>query len=64
MAKVSKESVNYGPGHARGDHCGVCAHFEAPHACEIVAGEIDASMWCERFKRKRRGAILYRRKGR
>lgn len=59
--KIEKSAVDYGPGHPRGDRCAVCRHFEPPHACEIVAGEIGAGMWCKRFERQTRRQRLYRR---
>jgi hypothetical protein len=51
MAKEAKQSANYGPGHP-GAHCGICRHFEPPHACEIVAGRIVKSAWCKHFLAK------------
>jgi hypothetical protein len=63
VTKVSKASVDYGPGHPNGDHCGVCRHFEveAPEHCEIVEGRILASMWCKRFAKKSRLNYRHRR---
>lgn len=49
-AKASKESVDYSKG-MNSSHCGVCDHFEPPHACAKVAGHIDVDMWCRLFKR-------------
>jgi hypothetical protein len=50
--KASKASVDYGPGHKDGDHCGICKHFEPPHTCEVVAGEVRALGWCKRFVKR------------
>jgi hypothetical protein len=52
--KLSKAEVDYGP--AKGDdRCGGCKHFEvlAPRHCEIVAGKIEPSYWCEKFEAKK-----------
>lgn len=48
--KVSKQEANYGPGKPSA-HCGICEHFEAPDACEIVHGKIAPHMWCEYFEK-------------
>ena len=54
--KLAKSTVDYGLGDPRGARCGVCRHFLArANGCEIVAGEIEASMWCNRFARKGAG---------
>jgi hypothetical protein len=51
--KVSKESVDYGPGHAT-RKCSQCIMFLArTHACTLVRGWIDEDAWCERFERKK-----------
>lgn len=49
--KVSKASVGYEHPAAKSNHCGICEHFEAPSACEIVQGTIRREDWCERFKK-------------
>ena len=58
--KVSKASVDYGPGHPKGDHCAVCRHFEKPHGCEVVEGPVSPMGWCKRFTQMRRSQKLYR----
>ena len=50
--KVSKRAAKYGDGLPQA-HCGICAHFEPPRACEIVRGVIAPDMWCEYFERKK-----------
>lgn len=50
-SKASKRSVDYSKG-MQTRHCGVCTHFEMPHACDQVSGHIDADMWCRLFKRR------------
>lgn len=49
--KVSKESVDYSHG-MPARHCGICVHFQSPHSCERVEGDIDPDYWCELFKKK------------
>lgn len=36
------------------DHCSECVHFEkrGPHTCEIVAGKIEGTDWCRKFREK------------
>ncbi|MGH6738485.1 MAG: hypothetical protein ACREDY_05535 [Bradyrhizobium sp.] len=52
--KKTKQEVEYGPGHARGDHCGICEHFQRrAKLCEVVQGEIHAMDWCRLFVKKR-----------
>jgi len=56
MQKFAKHEVHY-TDHAKGkDHCAGCVHFEkiAPQHCEVVAGKILASGWCDKFRAKSR----------
>lgn len=53
MDKIAKATARYSKGMDKA-HCGICKHFEPPDACEIVAGEIAPSMWCEYFEKKRK----------
>lgn len=46
--KLAKADVAYSPGKP-GSRCGVCVHFRAPDACEVVVGVIDPGYWCEKF---------------
>lgn len=50
--KLSKSSVNYGPG-APTRKCELCTMFRSPASCTLVAGMIDRSDVCDRFDRKR-----------
>ena len=50
--KVSKASVHYVDRGTKAAHCGICAHFQPPDACEGVMGIIDRRGWCRRFQRK------------
>lgn len=49
--KRDKSEVDYSKGlpHA---HCGLCRHFEPPHACELVKGTIEPQMWCKLFAKR------------
>lgn len=46
--KLSKSEVDYGPGE-KAAHCSICVHFQEPHSCELVEGEISPDGWCKRF---------------
>ena len=46
--KRTQASVNYSKG-TRAEHCGICRHFQPPHACELVAGHIVPAWWCRLF---------------
>lgn len=52
MEKLTKKDVNFeSPAKGR-DRCAYCVHFLARQdACEIVAGRVLSSDWCNRFKR-------------
>lgn len=52
--KLSKSSVNYGPGSAQ-RKCELCTMFRSPASCTLVAGMIDRSDVCDRFERKASG---------
>jgi len=49
--KRTHKSVSYGKG-MESAHCGICTHFKAPSACELVRAPISRAGWCELFKRK------------
>jgi hypothetical protein len=51
--KISKQKAGYKAGLPQA-HCGICAHFEKPDACKIVAGRIDPQKWCKYFERKKK----------
>jgi hypothetical protein len=50
--KRTQKSVNYSKGNMK-EHCGICAHFLPPHACELVEGHIVPSYWCRLFAKAR-----------
>jgi hypothetical protein len=35
-----------------GHHCSICANFQAPSSCAIVAGTINPNGWCGAFAPK------------
>ena len=35
-----------------GNHCSICANFQAPASCAIVAGVINPNGWCGAFAPK------------
>lgn len=53
--KVSKAEAAYGEG-MPGSKCSLCAHFQAPDACEIVEGRIGPGMWCTYFRKAQSAA--------
>ncbi len=50
--KVSKESVDYGPG-IKQRRCALCTMFRKPQSCTLVAGWIDEDDVCKEFERKK-----------
>jgi hypothetical protein len=52
-AKQSKSAVRYSEGMPRA-HCGICAHFQRPRGCELVAGRISPEAWCRLFTERRK----------
>ena len=51
--KIEKSLVGYQEKpNANGQHCSVCANFQPPNACAIVAGEINPNGWCGAFAPK------------
>jgi len=51
-AKLSKAAVHYGPG-MPGSRCDICTHWRPPESCELVAGKIEKTDWCNRFHKDR-----------
>jgi hypothetical protein len=53
--KLSQADARY-EGTAKGSqHCVSCLHFQPPHGCKFVQGEISPDGWCQLFT-KRAGA--------
>ena len=51
--KIEKSLVGYqDKPNANGQHCSVCANFQAPASGAIVAGTIDPNGWCGAFAPK------------
>jgi hypothetical protein len=57
MPKLPHKAVQYGPGHAKGDHCAICRHFEPPSQCDIVM-DIKPLGWCNKFAKRKPMAKL------
>jgi len=49
-AKVKQTDVHYQQTPKDGQHCSICANFEAPKSCKLVDGEINPDGWCQLFK--------------
>ena len=50
--KLSQADARY-QGPAKGSqHCVSCLHFQPPHGCRFVQGEISPDGWCQLFTRK------------
>lgn len=50
--KLPQKIVHYQDKPKDGHHCSICAHFQTPHSCDIVQGNIDPNGWCLRFSPK------------
>ncbi len=49
-AKVPQNSVHYQQTPKDGQHCSICANFEAPSSCKLVEGTIVPDGYCQLFK--------------
>jgi hypothetical protein len=52
QAKIAQSMVKYQDHPNNGNYCGICAQFEPPNACKVVAGVIDPNGWCIAFAPK------------
>ena len=50
QAKVKQADVHYQMTAKDGQHCSICANFEAPKGCKLVEGEINPDGYCQLFK--------------
>ena len=52
--KIEKSLVGYvdKSTNPQGQHCSICANFQPPNACAIVAGTINPNGWCGAFAPK------------
>jgi hypothetical protein len=51
-AKVPQDQVHY-QATPKGDaRCELCANWQSPNACKVVAGTISPSGWCNLFAKK------------
>jgi len=51
--KQSKVSVNYSPVSTDRTRCDGCRHFQSPHSCELVMGDIAPAGWCKLWAAKK-----------
>ena len=49
MVKQTKAQALYQDFPRGRQRCGICVHFQAPAACEIVEGPISPRGWCRNF---------------
>ena len=49
---LSQDSVNYQFSPNDGRHCSLCKYFQAPHSCQMVAGNIVPDGYCKLFQKK------------
>jgi hypothetical protein len=55
--KMAKTVVQYRYHHGPHDnHCEICANFQPPDACKLVAGKIDPNGYCTAFAAKKKAA--------
>ncbi len=47
--KIGQTDAQYQGAPKDGQHCGVCANFQAPNACKFVQGNINPNGWCQLF---------------
>jgi len=45
--------VNYSPVSTDSTRCDGCQHFQPPHSCELVMGEIAPAGWCKLWEKRR-----------
>ena len=50
-AKLSPNEIGYQPTPKGAARCELCANWQAPNACKLVAGPISPSGWCSLFRK-------------
>ena len=50
--KLSQVDARYQATAKGSQHCVSCLHFQPPHGCRFVQGEISPDGWCQLFTRK------------
>ncbi len=50
--KLSQADAQYQKTPKDGKHCGACANFKPPNACQFVEGAIGSNGWCQLFAPK------------
>ena len=51
-AKLPPNEIGYQPSPKGAARCELCANWQAPNACKVVAGTISPSGWCGLFVHK------------
>lgn len=51
-ARIDKTEAEYQDSPRGGARCERCTMFEAPDACTLVEGEVEARGWCRYFERQ------------
>jgi hypothetical protein len=49
QSKLSQADSGYQTRPNGGQRCELCAHYQAPASCKVVAGPISPSGWCSLF---------------
>jgi hypothetical protein len=50
--KASQAAMKYQDKPHNGQECDTCMHFQPPHACAIVEGDISPKGWCIAYAKK------------
>ena len=51
-AKMTQKAALYQGKPKEGAKCATCEHFQSPASCQIVAGKISPSGWCQMYVKK------------
>ncbi len=46
QGKTSKSAAQYQTHPHSGQQCSSCKHFQPPHSCKLVKGDINPNGWC------------------
>jgi len=55
MNKVASKYQNHPNGDKR---CALCMHFQPPHSCQVVPGNISPNGWCKWFRAGKAGGSM------
>jgi hypothetical protein len=57
LNRMNKTASKY-QNHPKGDQrCAGCRHFQPPHSCEVVPGNISPGGWCKWFSARHTGSM-------